>query len=102
MTVSVKITGTEQVEVELVSSAVAYGLNACGFGRVEITSPEDMSILPPSNDVPSQMDALRQENPLPFDVAVEIEADVVQDIVGPGDVDELPVAEDGNVDDDES
>lgn len=100
MTVSVKITGDEQVEVELVSSAVAYGLNACGFGNVEITSPEDMSILPPSNDVPSQMEALRQENPAPFDVAVEIEADVVQDLISPGDVDELPVSDDAGEDDD--
>lgn len=95
MAVSVDVKGDDQVEVELVTTALQYGLKECGFNNVELTCPDNLAIADPSSDTPSTMAALRGENPAAFDVVIDIEASVIQDLVE-GD-DDLPKPGDDDV-----
>lgn len=78
MPVSIKISGTEQTEVEVVTTAVAYGLNKCGFGNVEVIANDSLAITDPSENTPDVLGAMRQENPDVFNAVIDIEADVVE------------------------
>lgn len=82
MPVSIKISGTEQTEVEVVTTAVAYGLNKCGFNNVEVISNDDLAITDPSENTPEVLAAMRQENPDVFNAVIDIEADVVEYLDG--------------------